>query len=77
MIKILFFGSVAEVTGKTEQLEKESQPVKELIGKLEQQYPALKGRKFKVSVDKKIINDQDTVIPENAEVAILPPFSGG
>lgn len=40
------------------------------------QYPLLKHKKFLVAVDKQVISGT-TTISSNAEVALLPPFSGG
>ncbi len=43
---------------------------------LNKHFPELKDIKLSVAINKKIIHGE-TAIPDNAEVALLPPFSGG
>ncbi len=40
-------------------------------------YPDLKGLDFKVAVNHQIINDENYILKEEDQVALLPPFSGG
>jgi molybdopterin synthase sulfur carrier subunit len=75
-MKILAFGKIAELLGKTE-LEYDNMPNTDiLLGFLQQQYPELKNMKFSLAVNKKQVTG-NTEIPQGAEVALLPPFSGG
>lgn len=75
-MKILAFGKIAEIIGKP-QLEVDDFPTTEiLLGFLHQQYPALKNHKFSIAVNKKQVNG-NAPIALGAEVALLPPFSGG
>lgn len=75
-MKILAFGKIAELLGKTE-LELDNMPNTDiLLGFLQQQYPELKSMKFSLAVNKKQVTG-NTEIPQGAEVALLPPFSGG
>jgi molybdopterin synthase sulfur carrier subunit len=43
---------------------------------LENQFPALKGMKYKLALNKNIIQE-NTKITNPATIAIMPPFSGG
>lgn len=43
---------------------------------LETKFPALKGMRYLIAVDKKIVAD-DGLLREGSVVALLPPFSGG
>jgi molybdopterin synthase sulfur carrier subunit len=43
---------------------------------LENQFPALKGMKYKLALNKNIVQE-NTEITNNAIIAIMPPFSGG
>jgi molybdopterin synthase sulfur carrier subunit len=43
---------------------------------LENQFPALKGMKYKLALNKNIVQE-NTEITNNATLAIMPPFSGG
>lgn len=75
-MKLLAFGKIAEIIGKP-QLEVDDFPTTEiLLGYLYQQYPALKNQKFSIAINKKQISG-NAAIALGAEVALLPPFSGG
>ena len=43
---------------------------------LEDRFPALKGTKYKLALNKNIVQ-QNTEITNLATIAIMPPFSGG
>ncbi|PSL07334.1 molybdopterin synthase sulfur carrier subunit [Cecembia rubra] len=74
--KVLAFGMIAEKL-KTSELELEGIPSTEVLkGYLFQQYPEIKDTKFSISVNRKQVKG-DSPIPNEAEVALLPPFSGG
>ena len=48
----------------------------ELIQQLQLKYPALKNSKYKVAVNRNIIQSS-IALQQDAEIALLPPFSGG
>ena len=48
----------------------------ELIKKLQSKYPALINAKYKIAVNRNIIQS-NTALQQDAEIALLPPFSGG
>ncbi len=74
---IKYFGQIAECTGRnTERLDVNGITVKALIDKLQLSYPDLANLEFTVAVDQSIAALQ-TVLTQNSEVALLPPFSGG
>lgn len=76
MIKIKAFGMVAEKL-QTNEMELQYMPDTDvLLGFLHQQFPDLKHIKFSLAVNKKQAVGK-TMIPLGAEVALLPPFSGG
>ena len=76
MIKVKAFGMIAEKI-QTNELELEHMPDTEvLLGYLHQQHPDLKHLKFSIAVNKKQALGK-TTIPLGAEIALLPPFSGG
>ena len=76
MIKVKAFGMIAEKI-QTNELELQYMPDTEvLLGYLHQQYPDLKHLKFSLAVNKKQAIGK-TMIPLGAEIALLPPFSGG
>jgi len=75
-IHIKAFGMVAEMIGLSDLSMDHSGDSTELLDALLVKFPELKTVKFTLAVNKKIVNGIQE-IPENAEIALLPPFSGG
>ena len=75
-INILAFGQVATVTGNNVVLEEEIINTDTLKIVLHNRYPALRGLKYSIAVDKKMVHE-NVELKENSTVALLPPFSGG
>ena len=48
----------------------------ELISSLQSKYTMLKNVKYKIAVNRNIIHS-NTMLQRDAEIALLPPFSGG
>lgn len=75
-IKVLAFGMVAEKM-QTATLELEGIPNTDVLkGYLYQQFPQLEDIRFCISVDRQVVTGNHA-IPADAEIALLPPFSGG
>jgi molybdopterin converting factor subunit 1 len=77
-LRILLFAGLAEACG-TRALELSLElPVTtaELRSAAQKHFPQLNGRVFRVSVNARYAADEDAVSP-GAEVAFLPPVSGG
>ena len=76
MVNVLFFGALAEIAGCS-QIKVEHVDNTDLLHEyLVKRYPLLANRKFAVALNKTVVQ-QSAIIPENSEVALLPPFSGG
>lgn len=75
-LHIKAFGMVAEKIGKSEMTLDHTGDSAELLAALLVKFPELKTLKFTLAINKKIVNGNQE-IPENAEIALLPPFSGG
>jgi molybdopterin converting factor small subunit len=74
-VNVIIFGPLTEIAGSSLALENIAD-TNTLVRELHTLYPALADSKYVVAVDKKIVNE-NTTLPENSEVALLPPFSGG
>ena len=74
-VTIIIFGQLTEITGSSLELEKVND-TDELISVLHRQFPALATVKYKIAVNKRLVNE-NTILSDNCEVALLPPFSGG
>ncbi len=75
-IKVLYFGVIADITGKQEDSFSEFASVKNLLNFLENRFPDLKRSKYQISVNQEI-KKEEFIFNNNDEVALLPPFSGG
>lgn len=78
-VQVLSFASLQAVLGAERQVElPDGANVAELLASLEASVPALKtyGRRYRVAVNQELAGEHDA-LPPNAEVALLPPVSGG
>ena len=75
-IHIKAFGMVAEKIGTTELVMDHYKDSAVLLDALQVKFPALKSIKFSLAINKKLISINQE-IPDSAEIALLPPFSGG
>lgn len=77
-IEVMYFGMLAEITGQTSEFWETTENLtvaafrKEVVGR----YPLLENKKFKVAVNKRIV-EETAIIPQMGELALLPPFAGG
>ena len=76
MIKVWVYGQLEDVTGASVITLDDIFDTDMLTQNLFQQYPLLRDKKFLVAVDKHVVTEK-TAIDSNAEIALLPPFSGG
>lgn len=75
-VEVLFFGVLAEKAG-IERLSLEvTNDVESLRKKLFSNYPVLENYSFRISVNKRLVEDKEK-LAEGDEVALLPPFAGG
>jgi molybdopterin synthase catalytic subunit len=83
MITVRLFGMTKMLAGNQSSLSlsmTDGRQVKDLVGLIETRYPAIgeliQKKKVLVSVNQEIAHDE-TVIGDNDEIALLPPFAGG
>ncbi len=77
-MRILIFGKLGDIVKSSELIIEIEKPMeldsfKSILFKRE---PALMQEKFAISVNQKLSMD-DTILHNNDEIALLPPFSGG
>jgi len=76
IILVKYFGQIAEVTQKNgEQLEVSEGLISELIEQLNSKYDALKTKDFQIAQNQELVSMETELT--GAEIALLPPFSGG
>ena len=75
-MNILLFGNLSDVAG-TDRLQVDAQhDTDQLIRHIELVCPSLRGLVYNVAVNRDIIHSK-TVLAPDAEIALLPPYSGG
>ncbi len=81
MLEVGLSGSLRDACDGAASIEIEARTIRELLGKLVERHPRLQSRideGVAVSVDGEIYRDnRDLVIPEGAEVFLLPRIQGG
>ena len=75
-MKLLFFGPLADIAGKSEFDLSQVHNTDQLKRKIFEKHPELVTHTFLVAVNKKVYNE-NIVLNGDDEVALLPPFSGG
>ncbi len=73
MVKVLFFGAVADKLGKRSADAQVGLSLAELIAQLE----CADIQPLLVAVNQEQIQDMDYLVQDGDEVALMPPFSGG
>jgi molybdopterin converting factor small subunit len=76
MATVLIFGELKDIT-QTRAIEAlPAMTVKRMRDTLAERWPALEGKTYLVAINQKMASDDD-LISDDAEVALMPPFSGG
>jgi molybdopterin synthase sulfur carrier subunit len=74
-LTIIAFGQLTDIIGSSVSIENIAD-TDGLTKKLLADYPVLAGIKYRIAVNKKIINT-NTILNDKTAIALLPPFSGG
>lgn len=75
-IELLFFGQLTDKTGVASAVIDNPGSVEMLKQKLNELYPGLNNVKFTIAINNKMAADNES-INNHAQVACMPPFSGG
>jgi molybdopterin synthase sulfur carrier subunit len=75
-IEIISFGKIAEFVANQRMKVMEVNDTDQLAQYLERLFPALATMKYKLALNKSIVQE-NTKLQDNDAVAIMPPFSGG
>lgn len=75
-VNVLFFGQLTDITQRNNVQLDDIPDISALDARLQQLYPKLVGTKYIISVNSAIVQE-NIVLSNNDEVALLPPFSGG
>ena len=75
-IKVILFGQLVDLAGRSGFDIDEAADTRTLQQKIHASFPALAGVTYRIAVNKKVVTE-NTALPEEVTVALLPPFSGG
>ena len=75
-IELLFFGQLKDIVGCQNIEFEHNGDIASLKEILYQRFPSLKNSKFSVAMNNRLVMDHN-FIEQNAEIAFMPPFSGG
>ena len=77
MNTIKYLGMLGEATGcEKEEMACAGKTANQLTIELQEKHGKLATMSFKIAVSNNLVND-DFIIPEGSEIALLPPFAGG
>jgi molybdopterin synthase sulfur carrier subunit len=81
MVEVTLWGSLGAAAGGRNKVEIEAKDIRELFGKLAEQFPSLQpwiDRGIAVSIDGTIYRDTwSKELPKDAEIFLLPRLAGG
>lgn len=75
-IEVISFGKIAEIIKIKKLILNSIVDTDDFRNYLEETYPALNNMKYKLAVDKQIVQE-NCKLKDGSVVAIMPPFSGG
>ena len=75
-IQVRLFGSLVDLIGKSNVVVSNCKDTESLKEKLIGEYPGLKNCEFVISVNKKVVKNNQ-VLELGNDIAFLPPFAGG
>lgn len=75
-VKVLFFGILAEVTGTNCKHYIDVKSTGDLKLRIQDEFPEVVHYNFRISLNNELI-DNDLLLNDGDEVALMPPFAGG
>lgn len=75
-LKFIYFGMIAEMLGKTDEIIVVNEECKNLRTFILQHYPELNKMSFSLAINQEI-RDEIKEGEKISEIALLPPFAGG
>ena len=76
VVKVLFFGVLAEVSGTSFKHYQDVRSIGDLKLRIQDDFPEIVHYAFRISLNSEI-TDNDLVLKEGDVVALMPPFAGG
>ncbi len=74
-VEVITFGLISDITGQ-KSFHMQARDLDELKSLLLDQFPKLQDQHYAIAVNREFVTG-NIEFPDHAEVALLPPFSGG
>jgi molybdopterin converting factor small subunit len=75
-VKVLFFGVLAEVTGSDCKYYNEVRSLGDLRLRIQDDFPEIVHYSYRISLNN-VILDNEPLLNDGDELALMPPFAGG
>lgn len=75
-VKVLFFGVLAEISGTAIKHYNDVKSIRYLIMRVQDDFPEIVHYNYRISVNNEITDD-DLLLKDGDNVALMPPFAGG
>ena len=75
-ITVLFFGVLTETASTSVKVYRDVGTLGDLELRLSDDFPGIRNYEFRISLNGEIVNE-DAVLKDGDEIALLPPFAGG
>ncbi len=75
-IKVLFFGSVTDITLVTEMSLEHCADTDALVKELLSRFPALGNKKYFLALNQQVVHENCPLM-QGDTIALMPPYSGG
>ncbi|MFT3822301.1 MAG: MoaD/ThiS family protein [Chitinophagaceae bacterium] len=75
-VTVLLFGQLTDITGTNKLVLENIADTHTLARQLQSRYPALQPAHYLIAVNKQLVQE-NTMLQDGIEVALLPPYSGG
>ncbi len=75
-VRVLFFGVLAEITGTSLKTYRGVKSLGDLRIRIQDDFPEIVHYSYRISVNSEI-TDEDPLLSNGDEIALMPPFAGG
>ena len=75
-VKVLFFGVLADVTGTNCKHFRDVNSIGDLKLRIHHDFPEVVHYSYRISLNN-VLTDNDPLLTDGDEVALMPPFAGG
>ena len=75
-VRVLFFGVLVDVTGTSLKSYRDVKSVSDLMFRVKDEFPEIVHYNYRISVNNHMA-DNDPILSDGDEIALMPPFAGG